>query len=240
MYPQPQGRTMHKFLFAFIVLLGLWALTAAAQEASSPGSDPSNAAKPVLSNADSGKDEAKATPLPATDTPATRVSQVAPEGYVIGVGDGLDINVWKEPELSKTVAVRPDGIITLPLIGEIKAVGLTPNQLQDQLAASLSKVISDPQVTVMVVEASIVSATTSWATCSSRAIYPLTHPITILDAISLSGGFRDFAKLKKIYVLRTDANGKQEKFYFNYKQVIKGINLSQNIQLEPRDMLVIP
>ncbi len=239
MYPQPQGRTMHKFLFAFIVLLGLWALTAAAQEASSPGSDPSNAAKPVLSNADSGKDEAKATPLPATDTPATRVSKVAPEGYVIGVGDGLDINVWKEPELSKTVAVRPDGIITLPLIGEIKAVGLTPNQLQDQLAASLSKVLSDPQVTVIVVGINSLSYNIM-GNVSKPGYYPLTHPITILDAISLSGGLRDFAKLKKIYVLRTDANGKQEKFYFNYKQVIKGINLSQNIQLEPRDMLVIP
>lgn len=239
MYPQPQGRTMHKFLFAFIVLLGLWVLTAAAQEASSPGSDPSNAAKPVLSNADSGKDEAKATPLPATDTPATRVSKVAPEGYVIGIGDGLDISVWKEPELSKAVAVRPDGIITLPLIGEVKAVGLTPNQLQDQLAASLSKVLSDPQVTVIVVGINSLSYNIM-GNVAKPGFYPLTHPLTILDAISLSGGLRDFAKLKKIYVLRTDANGKQQKFYFNYKQVIKGINLSQNIQLEPRDMLVVP
>jgi len=239
MYQQPQGRTMHKFLFVFIVLLGFWAVTAAAQDASSQGSDSSNAAKPVLSNSDSGKDEAKATPLPATDTPATRVSKVAPEGYVIGVGDGLDINVWKEPELSKTVAVRPDGIITLPLIGEIKALGLTPNQLQDQLAAALSKVLSEPQVTVIVVGINSLSYNIM-GNVAKPGYYPLTHPITVLDAISLSGGLRDFAKLKKIYILRTDANGKQQKIYFNYKQVIKGINMAQNIQVEPRDMLVIP
>lgn len=239
MYPQPQGRTMPKFLFAFIVLLGLCAMTAAAQNASSQGSDSSNAAKPVLSNSDTGKDEAKATPLPATDTSASRVSKVAPEGYVIGIGDGLDINVWKEPELSKTVAVRPDGIITLPLIGEIKAVGLTPNQLQDQLAASLSKVLSDPQVTVIVVGINSLSYNIM-GNVAKPGFYPLTHPLTILDAISLSGGFRDFAKEKKVYILRTDANGKQEKIYFNYKQVIKGIKMSQNILLEPRDTVVVP
>jgi len=239
MYPQAQGRTMYKFVFAFIVLLGSWAITAAAQDASSQGSDSSNAAKPVLSNPDTGKDEAKATPLPATDTPATRVSKVAPEGYVIGIGDGLDINVWKEPEISKTVAVRPDGIITLPLIGEIKAAGLTPNQLQDQVAASLSKVLSDPQVTVIVVAINSLSYNVM-GNVAKPGFYPLTHPITILDAISLSGGFRDFAKQKKIYILRTGSDGKQHKIYFNYKQVIKGIKMSQNILLESRDTIVVP
>jgi polysaccharide biosynthesis/export protein len=239
MYPQQQGRTMHKFVFAFIVLLGLWAMSAAAQDASSPASDSSAAAKPVLSSPDSGKDEAKATPLPATDTPATRVSKIAPDAYVIGVGDGLDVNVWKEPEISKTVAVRPDGVITLPLIGEIKAVGLTPNQLQDQITAALSKVLSDPQVTVIVVGIQSLSYNVM-GNVAKPGYYPLIHPTTILDAISLCGGFRDFAKEKKIYILRTDATGKQRKIYFNYKQVIKGINMAQNIELAPRDTLVIP
>lgn len=239
MYSQPQGRTTHKFIFALIVLLALWAMAAAAQDAPSQETDSSNAAKPVLPNPDSSKDEAKATPLPATDTPATRVSKVAPEGYVIGIGDALDINVWKEGELSKIVAVRPDGIITLPLIGEIKAVGLTPNQLQDQLTAALSKVLSDPQVTVIVVGINSLSYNLM-GNVLKPGYYPLTRPVTILDAISLSGGFQAFAKEKKIYILRTGPNGKQQKIFFNYKQVIKGINMSQNILLQPHDTLVVP
>src|SRR5271165_2033113 len=124
-------------------------MTAVAQDSAAGGSD-STAAKPVLPNSDSSN-EAKATPLPTTNTsPASRVGSkvLLPDGYVIGIGDGLDINVWKEPELSKTLGVRPDGMITLPLIGEVKAVGLTPTQLQERLTADLSKVLSDPQVTV--------------------------------------------------------------------------------------------
>ena|SRR5271157_5656748 len=239
MFSQVKGRTMHKFLVALVVLLGMWATTAVAQDTSGQSSDSSSAAKPVIPNPDSGKDEAKATPLPTTDTPATRVSKVNPEGYVIGIGDGLDINVWKEGELSKAVLVRPDGMITLPLIGEVKAVGLTPNQLQDQLTASLSKVLSDPQVTVIVVGVNSLSYNVM-GNIIKPGYYPLTHPVTILDAIALGGGFRDFAKEKKIYLLRTDSSGKQHKIYFNYKEVIKGRNMAQNILLEPRDTLVVP
>jgi polysaccharide export outer membrane protein len=240
MYLQGQGRTMRKFLFALIVLLGSWAMMAAAQDASAQSSDSSNAAKPVLPNPDSNKDEAKATPLPATDTPASRVSKLPlPEGYVIGIGDGLDINVWKEGELSKAVAVRPDGMITLPLIGEIKAVGLTPNQLQDQVTAALSKILSDPQVTVIVVGVNSLSYNIM-GNVSKPGYYPLNHPVTILDAIALSGGFRDFAKEKKIYILRIGPDGKLHKIFFNYKEVIKGRNMAQNVQLEPRDTLVVP
>lgn len=226
---------MHKFIIALLLVLALWTVTAVAQDSSS---QPSDAAKPVLPNPDS-KSEAKATPLPATDTPAPRVASVAPEGYVIGIGDSLDINVWKEGELSKSVAVRPDGIITLPLVGEIKAAGLTPNQLQDQLTASLSKVLSDPQVTVIVIGVNSLSFNIM-GNVAKPGYYPLTRPVTVLDAIALSGGFRDFAKEKKIYILRTTPDGRQEKLHFNYKEVIKGQNMSQNILLEPRDVLVIP
>ncbi len=240
MYSQTQGRTMHKFLIALMVVLGWCATAAWAQDASTQSTDSSNAAKPVLPSSDTSKAEAKATPLPTTDTPASRVSKVfIPEGYVIGIGDGLDINVWKEGELSKTVAVRPDGMITLPLIGEIKAVGLTPNQLQEQLTTSLSKVLSDPQVTVIVVGVNSLSYNIM-GNVAKPGYYPLNRPITILDAIALGGGFRDFAKEKKIYILRTSPDGKQQKIFFNYKQVIKGQNMAQNILLQPRDTLVVP
>jgi polysaccharide biosynthesis/export protein len=240
MYSQPQGRMMPKFLIALIVVLGLCATAALAQDASTPSSDSSNAAKPVLPSSDSSKAEAKATPLPTSETPASRVAKVPlPDGYIIGVGDGLDINVWKEGELSKTVLVRPDGMITLPLVGEIKAIGLTPNQLQDQLTAAFSKVLSEPQVTVIVVGVNSLSYNIM-GNVAKPGYYPLIHPITILDAIALSGGFRDFAKEKKIYILRTGPDGKQHKIFFNYKQVIKGQNMAQNILLEPRDTLVVP
>jgi polysaccharide biosynthesis/export protein len=240
MYSRRQVRVGQTFILALVVLLGIWTTTAMAQDSASQSDDSSNTAKPVLPSSDSGKDEAKATPLPATDTPAPRVGKVPlPEGYVVGIGDVLDINVWKENELTKTVGVRPDGMITLPLVGEIKAVGLTPDQLQAQITDALQKVLSDPVVTVAVVAVNSLSYNVM-GNIGKPGYYPLTHPVTILDAIALAGGFRDFAKQKKIYVLRTDAGGKQQKIFFNYKQVIKGQNMAQNILLKPNDTLVIP
>jgi len=239
------GQTMAKrtLILAFMALLALWTLTAYAQDTTSQD-DSTSSAKPVLpapsDNTGNGKDvAATATPLPMSNTPASRVSTVLPSTYVVGVGDVLDINVWKEGELSKTVPVRPDGMITLPLIGEIKASGLTPVQLQDQLTAALEKVVSEPQVTVMVVSVNSLSFNIVGSVLKP-GYYPLTKPVTVLDAIALTGGFRDFAKQNKIYVLRTKPDGTQERLKFNYKQVIKGKNMSQNILLQPRDTLVIP
>jgi len=232
------------FIAAAIVLLGLWAVAGYAQDAAQDnGGDSNTAAKPVIpadSSANSGtKESATATPLPPTNTPASRVSPMKVDTYVIGVGDGLGINVWKEPELSKNVPVRPDGMITLPLVGEIKAAGLTPVQLQDQITASLAKVMSDPQVVVVVESVNSLSFNIM-GNVYKPGYYPLGRPITVLDAIALSGGFRDFAKEKKIYILRTAPDGTQQKIHFNYKQVIKGQKMSQNIMVEPRDTIVIP
>lgn len=239
MYWQDRFSTS-KFVLVLTALLALSVSLAVAQDTAAQPSDSEGTAKPVLpASSDEGKDVAKATPIPATDTPATRVSKVAPEGYVIGIGDSLDINVWKEGELSKNVMVRPDGMISLPLVGETKAQGLTPVQLQEQLTTELSKVLSDPQVTVIVTSVNSLSFNIV-GNVLKPGYYPLIHPVTVLDAIALSGGFRDFAKQKKIYVLRTDANGKQEKLYFNYKQVIRGQRMAQNIMLQPRDTLVVP
>ena len=231
MYLKQRGWTMKTYVLALILLLGLCVLSAVAQDTGN--------AKPVLPASDSSKDVAKATPLPATDTSASRVSAVSPESYVIGIGDGLAINVWHEGELSREVGVRPDGIITLPLIGEIKAVGLTPLQLQEQLTAALSKVLSDPVVTVSVVGVNSLSFNIM-GNVYKPGYYPLTRPVSVLDAIALSGGFRDFAKDKKIYILRTRPDGSQEKLHFNYREVIKGKNMAQNIYLQPKDVLVVP
>jgi len=241
MYPGGLAVRTRNLIVAFMVVMGLYAITVYAQDSSSRGgSDASSAAKPVLPAAsDNGEDVAKASPLPATTTPASRVPAVQQASYVIGVGDVLDINVWKEGELSKTVPVRPDGMITLPLVGEIKATGLTPVQLQDQVTAALQKVVSEPQVTVMVVSVNSLSFNIV-GNVLKPGYYPLTRPITILDALALTGGFRDFAKEKKVYVLRTMPDGTQKRLKFNYKEVIKGKNMSQNIILLPHDTLVVP
>lgn len=234
-----QGKVMGKRVFAvtLMALLMMCALAAYGQDTT----DSAPQAKPVLpATTDAGKDVAKTTDLPTADVPPpSRVASVRPDTYIIGVGDGLDVNVWKEGELSKSVSVRPDGMITLPLIGEIKAVGLTPIQLQDQITASLQKVMSEPQVTVTVVAVNSMSFIVM-GQVNRPGYYPLSRPITVLDAIALCGGFRDFAKQKKIYILRTTPDGKQEKIKFNYKEVIKGKNMAQNITLLPHDTLVIP
>ncbi len=220
-----------------LVLLGVWAHHASGQDAgSSPSPDkptvPANSAQPP-------KDVAKAAQPAATDTPTPRVANVRPDSYIIGTDDMLSINVWKEPEMSRAVPVRPDGMISLPLLGEIKARGLTPVQLEEQIDDSLKKIMSDPQVTVIVTQVN--SLTFNVMGQVNRPGYlPITRPLTVLDAIALCGGFRDFAKQKKIYVLRTGPDGKQQRLKFNYKEVIKGQNMAQNIQLQPHDTLVVP
>lgn len=238
-----QGQMLGKRIFIVGLIFWLAACVLPAYGQQTTNSAP--AAQPVLpdSSADSakapGKDVAKATELPPTDTPASRVGNVRPDTYIIGVDDGLAINVWKEPELSRSVPVRPDGMITLPLIGDIKAAGLTPQQLQDQITTALQKVMSDPQVSVMVASVNSLSFNIM-GQVNKPGYYPITRHITVLDAIAMAGGFRDFAKQKKIYVLRATPDGKQQRLKFNYKEVIKGKNMAQNIVLQPHDTLVIP
>lgn len=194
----------------------------------------------ALSVAGLAQDANTAPPAAAKPEPASQVSTgVRADAYVIGAEDVLDINVWKEPEMSKTVPVRPDGMISLPLIGEVKAAGYTPVQLQGLLADSMKKIISDPQVTVLVEKVSSLNFNIV-GQVAKPGYYPLTRRLTLLDAIALAGGFKDFAKTKKIYVLRTAANGSEQRIPFNYNQVIKGQNPQQNIELQPRDTIVVP
>ncbi|HXM23705.1 MAG TPA: polysaccharide biosynthesis/export family protein [Terriglobales bacterium] len=159
--------------------------------------------------------------------------------YVIGADDVLSINVWKEPEVSRTVPVRSDGKISVPLAGELQASGETPRQLEKELATKLQSFISGPEVTVIVTE--IKSQKFNILGQVSRpGEYPLTNAATVLDAIAMAGGFRDFAKEKSIYVLRQTPDGGQSRWPFNYKDVIKGKNSAQNIKLQSRDTIVVP
>ncbi len=175
-------------------------------------------------------DSAKAAPVP---TPATTDAT-----YVIGPEDVLNIDVWKEQGVSRSVPVRPDGKISLPLLNDVQAAGLTPMQLQVALRDSLKKFISEPQVTVIVVAV------------NSRRIYvlgevarpgafPMLPHMTVLQALSTAGGFSQFAKESGVYVLRTE-NGQQKTLPFNYKEVVRGKRADQNIELKPGDTIVVP
>jgi polysaccharide export outer membrane protein len=226
-----RGTTARNQVLTLLALLLLCGSLARLANAQTDSSNTQPASKQV--------DVAKAQPSSTPDTPPQRVTSVAPDAYIIGAEDQLNINVWKEPEMSKQVPVRPDGMISLPLLGDIKAVGYTPLQLQDQITQQLKKFISDPQVTVIVTEVHSLTFNVV-GEVEKPGYYPLTRRMTVLDAIALSGGFKDFAKTKKIYVLRAGPNGQQERLPFNYKNVIKGKNSQQNIELQPRDTVVVP
>jgi len=166
-------------------------------------------------------------------------SQVDNRTYVIGENDLLDIDVWKEREISRAIPVRPDGKITLPLIGEIQASGMTPLQLQDDIGKRLKGFIANPEVTVIVTDPRSHHFNVVGEVAKPGA-YPLTGSMTVLDAIALTGGFRDFAKQTKIYVLRSMPDGTRAKLSFNYKDAIKGKNLKNDITLKPGDTIVVP
>ncbi len=185
------------------------------------------------------QDTTTAPPAAKPEPPSQANAVGHPEGYVIGAEDVISVYVWKEPDMSHSVPVRPDGMISLPLVGEIKAAGYTPVQLQDVLAEAMKKYVSDPQVTVVVDKISSLSFNVV-GEIGRPGSYPLTRRMTVLDAIAAAGGFRDFAKTKKIYVLRKSANGTEQRLPFNYNDVIKGKNSQQNIELQPRDTIVVP
>jgi len=175
----------------------------------------------------------------AVSAAASVKQQPAVSDYIIGPEDVLAVNVWKEPEVSRTLPVRPDGKISLPLIGDLLASGRTTSQLQGEIKQQLRTYFTSPEVTVLVQEAkshkfNIVGE------ISKPGSYILTNSMTVLDAIAVAGGLKDFAKGSKIYVLRVAADGSRVRLPFNYKKVIKGGDLRENVELAARDTIVVP
>jgi polysaccharide biosynthesis/export protein len=158
--------------------------------------------------------------------------------YVIGAQDVLDISVWKEAELTRTVPVRPDGKISMPLLNDVQAAGLTPLQLAEQITTSLKKYVTDPQVTVIVAQINSQRVYIMGEVLRAGA-YPLLPQMTVLQGLSSAGGFTQFANLKKIYMFRME-NGKQVKYPFNYKEVIDGKRPDENVVLKAGDTIVVP
>jgi polysaccharide export outer membrane protein len=179
-------------------------------------------------------------PAPAAATALAQSANKAHDAsFIIGNDDLLAINVWKEPDVSRNIPVRSDGKISLPLVGELQAAGRTPLQLELDIATRLRTYIAAPEVTVMVQEIHS-QKFNILGQVAKPGSYPLEVATTVLDAIAAAGGFRDFANQKGIYILRQNPGGGQSRIAFNYKSVIKGKNLQQNIKLEPRDTIVVP
>src|SRR5579872_6724267 len=173
-------------------------------------------------------EDSKFAPVPATTDPT----------YIIGPEDMLDISVWKEPDVSRVVPVRPDGRISLPLINDVQAAGSTPQQLSNTVSEKLRKYFNEPQVTVIVTQINSQRVFVVGEVIHAGA-FALIPGMTVLQALSSAGGFTTFADMKKIHVMRL-VDGKHVELPFNYREVLKGDNPDQNIKLLPGDTVVVP
>ena len=170
---------------------------------------------------------------------ATAPAKPHDDTFIIGVDDVLAVNVWKETEVSRSVPVRSDGKISLPLVGEVQAAGETPHQLELAIAKRLQSYISEPEVTVIVQQINS-QKFNILGQVTKPGFYSLANSPTVLDALAMAGGFRDFAKKKSIYVLRQNPDGTTARLPFNYKDVIQGKNATQNVKLQPHDTVYVP
>jgi polysaccharide export outer membrane protein len=158
--------------------------------------------------------------------------------YVIGAEDVLYIHVWREETVTKTVSVRMDGMISIPLVDEIQAAGLTPLQLKEKLTERLKQFIENPNVTVVVMEANSFKVYIS-GQISKPGIYRLRSDTTLAQIISMAGGLTEWANQKKIIIIRKE-NGKEKRFTINYKKIVKGEDLDSNIILKSGDTIIVP
>ena len=185
---------------------------------------------------DGGSEQDGRRPTDQTEAPSDKK---VGDDYLIGPSDVLAINVWKDAELSRTVPVRPDGKISLPLIGELEVSGLTALNVQTLLVEKLKEFISKPQVSVIVQE--VKSRTyVIVGKISKPGSYQLGKPTTVLEAIAIAGGFLEFAKVNKLYVLRVQPDGSRVRIPFNYKKVLNGRGPDENVDLKNGDTIVVP
>jgi polysaccharide export outer membrane protein len=177
-----------------------------------------------------GSAPAERRPDPPDKSPAP-----SPAGYVIGLGDVLRVTVWKEPDLTSEATVRPDGMITVPLLGDVPAAGRLPTQLAGTLVAQLQRYVEGPRVTV-----SVIQATSARIYVVGQMLrpgeFPLAGRMTVLKALALAGGFKEFARPESIVIVRED----QTVITFNYKRVADGKDVSQNVLLAAGDTIVVP
>ena len=193
---------------------------------------------PAKAQEPSGSRQTAQSAVPAMVDDTVKKSATADPNYVIGAQDVLDINVWKEPDVSRIVPVRPDGKISLPLLNDVQAAGLTPAQLATQVTESLKKFVTNPQVTVIV---TVINSQRVYilGEVNRPGAFPLIPGMSVLQALSSAGGFTQFAKVKSIFVRRLE-NGKEAKYPFNYREVISGKKPEQDVLLKAGDTIVVP
>jgi polysaccharide export outer membrane protein len=219
----------HRILLAMIVLT--LAIPALAQKATPKTKG--QAVNAAVSNG--GRDVSAPQSAAPAAAPATAAND---SSYVIGATDELDISVWEQPDLSLRVPVRPDGMISLPLLNDLQAAGKTPMELRTLITDKLSTLVKDPQVTVVVIAINSQRVFVLGQVLKAGA-YPFFPGMTVLQAITSAGGLGVFANEKKIVVMRTE-NGQQVRLPFNYKDVVRGLKSEQNIVLKPGDTVLVP
>ena len=177
-------------------------------------------------------------PAGAPGAPAIPAGVVPPPGYVIGPEDALSVVFWREKDMSTDAAVRPDGMITVPLLNDIHAAGLTPDQLRERIQTAAAKFVEDPTVTIVV---KAINSRKVFITglVAKPGQYPLAGPTSVMQLIAMAGGLQEYADSKKILIMRTEG-GEQVAKPFNYQDVLNRKNLKQNIDLLPGDTVIIP
>ena len=208
---------------------------------------------PLYAQAAAGAKPAQTSPAPSTPSSRGKGVKVVsgaeppaplpagaplPADYVIGAEDILTIIFWREKELSSEVVVRPDGRISIPVLQDIDAAGLTPEQLRDTVTKTAERFVEDPNVTVVVKE---INSRRVFITgqVARPGPYNLTSPMTVVQLIAFAGGLLEYADEKKVVIMRTE-NSAPVSYRFNYKEVTEGKNLKQNIQLKPGDTVIVP
>ena len=230
---------MRVFCSTGAVLLMLVAAAEAPIAAQTKSEAAATAGSQVNSAPASSTEQQTTAPAPAKVPPAADTNYAGPmdaSRYIIGPQDSLQVTVWKEPTLSGTIPVRPDGMISLVLVGDIPAAGQTPTALSADISQRLKKYIQDPVVTVVVLG---VNSQRVFLVGEVGKVGPImmTPGMTPLQAIVSAGGLTQFASSKHIYILRS-VSGKQQKIPFNYKQALKGDN--SGVSLLPGDTIVVP
>jgi polysaccharide export outer membrane protein len=225
-YVPASGKLVTKRTAVLLVVLGAVSGLLAAQDRPRQSDSPATAPSPT-------KNEAPKV-IPGTTDAATTGAAVDPKTYVIGPEDVLYVNVWREKDFTSAYAVRPDGKITIPLVGDMQAAGLTPERLGAQLTQALSDYINRPQVNVIVAQVNSKKYYIS-GEVNHPGQFPLIVPIRVFDALNNAGGFQEFANEKNIVIVRGN-----QRLKFNYKDVLKGKKLEQNIFLENGDTIYVP
>jgi polysaccharide export outer membrane protein len=219
-----RSKSIAKSLASALVVAAIAPATTWAQAAQAPNAKPAPGV---------------AAPPPATlpaGVPATVLAAIP--DYVIGAEDVLSIVFWRDKDMSTEVAVRPDGKITVPLLNDVHAAGLTPAQLKDLLVEESKKYVEDPNVSVVVKQ---INSRKVFITgeINKPGPYPLMAPTTVLQLIVIAGGLREYAHSDNVSIMRTE-NGRSTSYRFNYMEFVKNKNLRQNIELKPGDTIIVP